>query len=54
MSKIKNKRKRCYECGAMKYTKYMSKLRTTEKGKKEFWYCKNEDKCVNRSANYKK
>jgi len=54
MPKLKKNRKRCYECGAMKYTKYMSKVGTAEKGKKELWCCKNEDKCVKRSANYKK
>lgn len=50
---VKKIRKRCYLCGAMKYTKYMSKIGTIHKGKKELWYCKNEDKCTNRCANYK-
>jgi hypothetical protein len=54
MPKLKKIRKRCIECGAMKYTKYMSKGHNIIGEPKTYWYCKNEDKCVHRSANYKK
>jgi len=54
MPKIKKNRKRCANCGAMKYTKYMYEHLITIIPKKSAWFCKNEDKCVHRSANYKK
>ena len=54
MPKIKKIRKRCILCGAMKYTKYLSKGGGEKNDPRIFWYCKNEDKCVHRSANYKK
>lgn len=54
MPKIKKIRKRCYLCGAMKYTKYMTKVFPKMGDQTMWWCCKNEDKCVHRSANYKK
>ena len=51
---MKKKRHICIECGAKKYEKYMWSGQTFGPNWKRVWTCKNPDKCVKRSANYKK
>lgn len=50
----KQTRKRCIYCSAMKYIKFMREIDMQEKIRNNKWCCLNEDKCVHRSANYKK
>ena len=54
MPKLKKERKRCIFCGAMKYKKYMAYKLIDAINGKGGWQCMNNDKCVKRSANYKK
>jgi len=51
---MKKPRHTCEFCKAKKYARFMTKKFRKGVNGFPYWECKNEDKCVKRSANYRK
>lgn len=52
---MKNKKRHiCFLCKGKKYTKYLEYNILFLHDDKEYWFCKNQQKCQSRGANYKK